>query len=100
MGECICNSCRNLKAVINEEGDPGDYECSYGFPSGECTSCEFDTEDCNCSLSCSHYASDEEAEVPVIINCAGCGRELRQVCDEGKDGEVFCFDCYLKRTHG
>lgn len=100
MGECICNSCRNLKAVINEKGDLEDYECSFGFPSDECTSCEFDTEDCNCGLACSNYISDDDNDVPVIQHCKGCGKELRQVCDEGREGDVFCFDCYLKKSQG
>jgi hypothetical protein len=90
MSECICNTCRNLKSVLEESGAVDQYECSYGFPSDNCSECDGE----GCEISCVHYADDEE-DMPVKVKCARCGRELEQLCSENGEGEVYCAGCYL-----
>lgn len=99
MGECICSSCKNLKAIIDDNGAADNYECSFGFPSEECNDCSVDPDNCECDFTCDNYECDDETDIPVVLNCKGCGKELRQVCSDGKDGDVFCIDCYLKNEN-
>ena len=91
MSECICNTCKNLKGIMDESGAVGQYECEFGFPSDICVECSGE----ECEVSCVNYVNDE-LEIPVKVKCAGCGRELEQVCSDGSDGGVFCISCYLK----
>lgn len=93
MGECICNSCKNLKAVLHEEELREEYQCKHGFPSERCEDCEEET----CQETCSYYIPDIEEEGGVVVKCGGCGKELLQVSEEDPQGEVFCMDCYFKR---
>ncbi len=92
MSECICNSCKNLKRLVNEEANQIDYVCKFGFPSEECKDCE--GEECNIT-ECSHYIEDKEDETVRKVQCKGCGKELQQMCEDEVDGEVFCINCYL-----
>ncbi|WHH59304.1 hypothetical protein [Petroclostridium sp. X23] len=92
MGECICNNCKNLKGIIDENGMVEQYECEFGFPSDSCSDCEDD----GCDLTCEHYICDGEQEHPVIVKCTMCGKDLEQVSSDDEGGEVYCFDCYLK----
>ncbi|MCX7710610.1 MAG: hypothetical protein N2484_12285 [Clostridia bacterium] len=94
MSECICSSCRNLKGVLNDQGAVENYVCEFGFPSDTCEDCEEN----ECDLTCSQYVCDEEEAAPVIVACSGCGKELKQVCGDGDEGEVYCFDCYLRKN--
>lgn len=92
MSECICNGCKNLKSIIDENGAAEQSECEFGFPSDICTDCE-DTE---CELVCGHYICDDEPDKIRVLICKACGKELKQVCSSTEEGEVFCIDCYLK----
>lgn len=92
MNECICNSCNNLKQLIDEETGQTEYVCKYGYPSESC-------DDCNgeCDITeCSHYVADTD-EIIRKVFCSGCGTELTQAYDDDSDGEVFCINCYLKK---
>lgn len=93
MKECICSTCRNLKGMIGENGSVEEYVCEFGYPSEEAC-CECETEECD--LTCSHYLCDEEQTETRILFCKACGKELRQVCSDVEEGDVFCMDCYLK----
>ena len=95
MRECICNSCRNLKGILNEDGTVESYECVYGYPSESCKTCE----DGECELKCINYISDEEENEPVIVKCVTCGRDLRQMCSNDEEGNIQCIDCFLKELH-
>ena len=92
MGECICNSCRNLKGVVNDQGKVEEYECVHGFPSDACENCTGE----ECEAACSHYVQDTGEDEEVALRCASCGKELKQVGSGGESGEVYCVDCYLK----
>lgn len=92
MHECICNGCRNLKGVVDENGAIEEYECEFGYPAEDCGTCETG----ECELFCNHYVSDEEEAEPSVVKCATCGRELRQACSNDEEGSVQCIDCYLK----
>lgn len=93
MSECICNSCKNLKGIIDENGIAGEYECKYGFPSDNCSSCEQD----ECELNCDNYIFDDEEEKIIISKCKKCGKELKRVCSNDEDGEVYCVTCFLEK---
>ncbi len=93
MYDCICSTCRNLKGIIDENGAVGAYECEFGFPSDECTD---ECERVNCGIICPNYASDDEET--KMVNCALCGKELRQLCNDSEEGDAYCIDCYLKKT--
>lgn len=95
MGECVCSSCRNLKGVVDENGAIGQYECEFDFPSDICLDCNEE----NCELTCSHYTGDDGGECAVSLKCKGCGKELKQVCDNGGEGEAYCFDCYMDKIN-
>lgn len=90
MGECICNSCKNLKSSINDEGEVQEFECTFGFPSDICETCSGDEE---CHEECGNYIPDEE-EIRTV-RCKECGKELTQACSGDDDGEVYCISCYL-----
>lgn len=91
MGECICNSCKNLKAVVNEENNDLEYKCEFGFPSTDCEECNEE----NCVVSCENYTLDTEDEEYIVTNCKGCGKELKTSYNDGSHADVFCFDCYI-----
>ena len=93
MGECICNRCRNLKAVLRDEEPQEEYQCRYGFPSARCEDCE----ETACEETCSYYIADEEEAAGIAVKCSGCGKELLQLSEEDAEGEVFCMECYFKR---
>jgi len=93
MGECICESCKNLKSVIDDENGESRFECEFGFPSDECIDCEAD----GCDLDCDHYEEcDDEEEEPVIVHCSRCGKELKKLMQDDEEGEIMCVDCFLK----
>jgi len=93
MGECICNSCRNLQNIIGDEGEVGESACKFGFPSDSCQNCTGG----ECSESCSHFEADDENAVPQTVKCMNCGKELKKVFNDNDFGDVFCFECYLKK---
>jgi hypothetical protein len=93
MSECICNSCKNLKVIIDENGITEEYECEYGFPSEKCTSCEQG----ECDLTCDKYISDDEEDIIILTKCKKCGKELKHVCSSNEDGNVYCFTCFLDK---
>lgn len=95
MRECICSSCINLKGIVDENGAVEEFECVYGYPSGECETCEAG----ECELSCIHYISDDEQAEPVLVKCSVCGKELSQVCSNAEEGNVLCIDCFLGDSH-
>lgn len=92
MSECICNSCKNLKGIIDDNGLTEEYECEFGFPSDDCSDCEKN----ECELTCNHYICDDEQDESRIVKCKGCAKEIEQVSGDDDDGDVYCFDCYLK----
>jgi len=93
MGECICNSCKNLKSLMKDENGEAQFECEFGFPSEDCIYCE--TEDCD--MTCEHYEKiDDEEEEQEIVHCSRCGKELIKVIREDEEGEIMCVDCFLK----
>lgn len=92
MSECICSRCKNLKGILDDEGEQDRFECVHGFPSENCDECETG----ECELACSNYISDEEPDIPAILKCCTCGRELVQVCNNSEEGRVQCIECYLK----
>lgn len=93
MGECICTSCKNLRKIIDEDSGEELYECEFGYPSDTCIDC------CEgeCNLTCRNFEEDTDEEVFILVNCKGCGKEIRKIYKDGNEGEVFCIDCYLKR---
>lgn len=93
MGECICNSCLNLKSVIQDESEIMEYTCKFGLPSEQCSDCH--EEDCN--VTCANYKLDREDEELKLVKCKGCGKELEKVFNEDTDGDVFCIKCYLSQ---
>jgi len=93
MSECICNECKNLKSVIDENGKAEEAICQFGYPSDKCNDCN----DEECSETCCHYEPDEE-KTPFTINCKGCGMELKKAFDDGSEGDVFCMECYLNNN--
>lgn len=88
MKECICNTCRNLKEVEEEQ-----YICEFGFPDAACEQCENE----GCDRECSHYAGETVVEVLTEVQCCICGKTLRKMIDEEEEGDVYCIDCYLAR---
>lgn len=92
MSECICSSCRNLKAIIDDSGETAEFECKYGFPSERCETCDTG----ECEETCDNYLSDEEIAEMKTVRCKKCGRELSQVCADDEDGEVYCIKCFLE----
>lgn len=94
MRECICNSCRNLKGIIDENGAVEAYECSYGYPSDDCNTCETG----ECELTCTNYINDENEQEMVVVRCATCGRELHKMCSDDEEGRYQCIDCFLKES--
>ncbi len=95
MSECICNNCKNLKGQMDESGAIEEYECEFGFPSGECSDCEGD----GCELDCVHFSKDDDEDSLVSVNCSLCGRELSQAAADNTKGEIYCIDCYLKHNN-
>lgn len=96
MSKCICNTCKNLKSIIDEtDSDKSDIieECEFGFPSESCSECEEE----NCELSCEHYIEDCEEEALSISQCAACGKELKGIASNMETGEVYCPACYLEK---
>lgn len=94
MGQCICVTCKNLKALFNEDGEPGEYNCKYGFPA---QTCEMECLDENCNLSCSNFSSEEDEDVFTIVNCSKCGKALNQTSSDDASGKTFCVDCFLSK---
>ncbi|HOM03042.1 MAG TPA: hypothetical protein PLH43_09470 [Acetivibrio sp.] len=94
MAECICNGCRNLKRLIDDEGKET-YECSFGFPSDKCEECDEE----ECDIVCDNYEEDSDEADYILVTCKDCGRELKKMYNDSNEpeGEVFCIDCYLKR---
>lgn len=102
MRECICSQCKNLKSVsvqpdINADDNNSvsqeiTYECEYGYPDEQCETCETD----ECELTCEHFIPEQVDADLVKRQCASCGKELL-LHDDDNDGDVYCFDCYLKR---
>ncbi|GEM_PF-590718 len=93
MSECICNSCKNLKQQINEDTGESDFVCKFGYPSEQCNECEGG----ECVITaCCNYIEDNEDEVLKTVYCKGCGKEMKQVYEDGSDGEVYCVNCYLE----
>lgn len=95
MAECICSSCKNLKGIINENGNIEEYECQYGFPSEQCENCNMD----GCDEVCSQYVCGDEEAIVKTVRCSICGKELNQASEDDNDGEVFCLDCYLNKRN-
>ncbi len=98
MSECICNSCKNLKSIINENdsdenGIAEEYECEYGLPSERCSDCEEEA----CELTCEHYINEGEEDEFIISKCISCGKELKTASGNNEDGEVYCVTCYLNK---
>lgn len=93
MQECICNSCRNLKAVLSEEGKPEEYQCRFGLPSKKCEDCCEE----GCDETCAHYETDSGEDSFIAVRCGGCGKEMHQALENSEDGEIFCFECYFNR---
>ena len=93
MGECVCNSCKNLKRILDEDKEEAQYKCDFGFPSDECEDCIEE----ECSLTCVNYQEDGDDDTFIVTNCKGCGREIKQVYKDNFEGDVFCVDCYLKK---
>lgn len=93
MDNCICSSCKNLKPVIDDEGQVNDYICEFGFPDESCNECAGE----DCSIECKSYKPDVEEPEVKLCCCSACGKELKTVSDNESEGEVFCFDCYLKK---
>lgn len=94
MGECICVTCKNLKSNVNEEGEPGEYTCQFGFPS---QTCEENCQEENCELTCIHFISEDEKDEPRVVNCSKCGKALKQVCSDGEVGNSYCINCFLEK---
>jgi len=92
MGECICSSCVNLKSVIDDDGEMGEYQCAYGFPSDNCEDCD----ELRCDAECVHYECDEQNDLPETVSCKGCGKKLEKVFNEDTEGDIFCVECYMK----
>lgn len=93
MSTCICNTCKNLKSIIDEiDGDGITESCEFGFPSESCSDCQ----ETQCELSCEHYVEDCEEE-GILCQCATCGKELKVVASSGETGEVYCPTCYLEK---
>lgn len=93
MSECICNTCKNLKGIVNEEGNVEEYHCEFGFPSDSCADCQVE----ECDVQCDWYVCDDEQENVVVVKCQGCGKELKQVCSDTQEGDVYCLDCFMKK---
>lgn len=91
MRECICSSCKNLKGVANEDGVVEVFECTYGYPSENCSECESG----ECDEACENYIPDEEPSPIVTVRCSVCGKELTQMCSNEEEGDVKCIECYL-----
>lgn len=94
MSECICNSCKNLKGIMEESGAIEEYECEFGFPSEKCLDCNGD----ECDLTCEHFIIDEDEEILVGVRCSSCGRELSQAGNDNTGGKIFCINCYFKQN--
>ena len=94
MSECICNSCKNLKGIIDDSGAVEEYECEFGFPSEKCSECDGE----GCDLFCTHFVIEDDEEIFVSVKCAVCGRELSQAGNDNGDGKIYCIDCYLERN--
>lgn len=94
MSQCICSNCKNLTTVMGEidsvENDVME-TCEFGFPSEGCAECETG----QCELSCEHYVEDCEEETFSIVQCVGCGKELKVSSTE--EGAVYCPMCYLQK---
>lgn len=93
MRECICNSCKNLKSIVGENGISEEYECKFGAPSEKCLECE----EGMCELTCKNYVSDMEEDEFIIAKCIKCGKELKLVAGNNENGEVYCVTCYLNK---
>lgn len=94
MSKCICNSCKNLKSIIDENNldKNGITEtCEFGFPSDDCLDCQLE----GCELTCDNYAANLTEEKLIITKCARCGKEMAVQSQSPKDGEVYCVACYL-----
>ncbi|MCX7749533.1 MAG: hypothetical protein N2645_21960 [Clostridia bacterium] len=92
MGECICNTCRNLKGVIGADGEISEYACKFGFPSQRCETCDEEA----CDEVCRHYAEDMEEKETQVVMCKGCGTQLEKMVEDEADGDIYCFNCYIK----
>lgn len=96
MMDCICNSCINLKSIINETGDASNNiteTCGYGFPSEDCAACVLE----GCHLTCEHYEAAENDVHYVLKECALCHKSLQVAAGKAEDGEHFCVSCYLSK---
>ncbi|TYQ16126.1 UNVERIFIED_CONTAM: hypothetical protein Cloal_2629 [Acetivibrio alkalicellulosi] len=93
MDDCICNKCLNLKKVFDDDSEE-EYKCEFGYPSDKC--CECEEQDGDCNIICNHYKEDNNEY--VIVKCLGCGKELKQACQEDSEkGEIYCVNCYLNK---
>jgi hypothetical protein len=92
LKECICNSCLNLKGIIDESGAIEEYECEHGFPSDNCNECEDEN---ICDATCVWYLDENENAKSILIKCMTCGKELEQICSNSEQGDVQCIDCFL-----
>ncbi|MCX7922655.1 MAG: hypothetical protein N3B21_11700 [Clostridia bacterium] len=92
MSDCICNSCKNLKGIVDDNGEINEYACEHGFPSDSCKECEV----VECGETCSHYISDELEDTLCKVACKKCGKELEKVADDQTDGDVYCISCYMQ----
>lgn len=90
MSECICNSCMNLKGIMDDTGAVEQYECEFGYPSEKCEDCDGE----GCDVTCEKYECDD-LEMPLKVKCAKCGKELDQLCGDAGEGETYCTGCYL-----
>ena len=94
VGKCICSSCRNLKSSITKEGQAGETDCKFGFPSDICEKCDEDS----CIETCDNFISDEQEEELITIKCSKCGKDLHKACKNEGDSEgenILCIECYL-----
>lgn len=91
-GECICNTCKNLKSVFSDEGEPVESTCQFGFPS---KSCEENCLDKDCELTCRYFISDDVEDEPTAVFCSKCGKTLRQACNDNEAGNTYCVECFL-----
>ncbi|MBE0450879.1 MAG: hypothetical protein IBX70_08535 [Clostridia bacterium] len=96
MTKCVCNSCKNLKSVVDESSMDVNViteECVFGFPSEDCIVCELE----GCELTCEHFQSMDDVAKYKTSRCITCGQELNFVSVDCEDDEVYCVACYLNK---